>query len=366
MTSRNEIILAAAGSGKTHRLIAEALANPGERVLITTYTRENLAQIEARLWDASNGYSNGVSTMTWFEFLLRDAVKPYQSYMTDILRIRSINFIQEKPRFKKRSDFASYYLDASNNVYSDAVSDLACVLEQASNGCVIHRLEQLYDTILIDEMQDLAGWDLEFVKLLLQSRLRVVLVGDPRQAVYSTNRSSKNSGYRNMGIVKWIDQLERSGLCTRSEMSYSYRCNQEICSFADALFPELPKTQSACNRASRSSGVYFVLTADAPAYKSIYHPQALRWDRRNKKAGPDAFNFGDVKGREFPRVLICPTKPILQYLGGESPLSGVALTKFYVAITRASDSAAILVDTVPLNSSLKVWRPDPVDEPPEE
>lgn len=362
MTLDNEIILAAAGSGKTHRLITEALANPSERVLITTYTRENLAQIQARLWDASNGCMDGISTMTWFEFLLRHAVKPYQSYMTSILRIKSINFIQEKPRFSEKSDFDSYYLDSSGNVYSETVSDLACALEQASDGSVIHRLEQLYDIILIDEMQDLTGWDLEFVELLLRSRLRVVLVGDPRQAVYSTNRSNKNRAFRNMGIVKWIDRLERAGLCVRSTMPQSYRCNQEICSFADALFPELPRTQSVCNRTSRASGVYFVLASDAPMYRRIYHPQALRWDRRSKKAGPDALNFGDVKGREFPRVLIYPTRPMLKYLEGGELLSGIALTKFYVAVTRASVSVAILVDKVLSNTSLTVWKPDQADQ----
>lgn len=49
----NRAIIAAAGSGKTGYVIAQALAAPpGRRVLITTYTRENRAQILRRFGDA--------------------------------------------------------------------------------------------------------------------------------------------------------------------------------------------------------------------------------------------------------------------------------------------------------------------------
>src|SRR5689334_23030018 len=92
MPSANEVVIAAAGSGKTKRLIDEALADRSKRVLIVTYTRENLREIESRLWKAAGTEPHQVISMTWFEFLLREVVKPYQAYKTDILRIRSINF----------------------------------------------------------------------------------------------------------------------------------------------------------------------------------------------------------------------------------------------------------------------------------
>lgn len=357
MTSSNEVILAAAGSGKTRRLIVEAVNDPGERVLVTTYTRENMEEIRRRLWSASNGVPHAVSTKTWFEFLLQDAIKPYQSYKTDILRVQSIDFVTAKPMYKRKEDFESYYLDSANNVYSDTASDLACVLNDVSGGKVVHRLEQLYDAILIDEMQDLAGWDLNFVELLLKSRLRVLLVGDPRQAVYSTNRSNKNSQYKNAGVVDWIDKLIHAGLCTRSELAVSYRCSQAICDFADALFPTLPSTRSAHHSSTMSSGVHLVKPYDVARYEEIFHPQSLRWDRRNKAAGPNALNFGDVKGREFSRVLVHPTGAIRKYLECGESLEGVALTKFYVAITRASDSVGIVTDKAAANQSLNFWSP---------
>lgn len=360
MISSNEAVLAAAGSGKTRRLITEATSAQNKRVLITTYTRENLAEIEARLWSAPHGKACAVSAMTWFEFLLRDAVKPYQSFETEILRIRSIDFVTEKPRYAKRENFESYYLDSLSNIYSDEVSDLACKLNDVSEGKVIQRLEQLYDTILIDEMQDLAGWDLDFVELLLKSHIRIVLVGDPRQSVYSTNRTSKNKNYRGMGITSWIDKLQRQNLCSKKKLSVSYRCSQTICDFADALFPGLPATMSCYKSIADSSGVYFVRREDVERYIEVFRPQCLRWNKSNRKAGPDARNFGDVKGKEFRRVLIYPTSNILHYLENGKPLTGIALAKFYVAITRASDSVGIVADKSIPNSSLRVWSPNEI------
>jgi DNA helicase II / ATP-dependent DNA helicase PcrA len=158
MASRNEAIIAAAGSGKTEYILNAALANPATRSLIVTYTNENLREINARLWVKANGPPN-VSTMTWFEFLLRHGVKPYQSYRTRICRIRSINFLPTGvPRYMRRNDFENYYLDDADNVYRDAVSDLAVVLDQASGGKVVTRLEGIYGKLFIDEVQDLAGW----------------------------------------------------------------------------------------------------------------------------------------------------------------------------------------------------------------
>jgi superfamily I DNA/RNA helicase len=360
MTSSNEVVLAAAGSGKTRRLIAEALSDQDSRVLITTYTRENLAEIEARLWSAPHGKTCTIAAMTWFEFLLRDAIKPYQSFKTEILRIRSINFATKKPMYAKKSSFESYYLDSSDNIYSDEVSDMACMLNDVSKGKVIRRLEQLYDTILIDEMQDLAGWDLDFVELLLKSNIRIVLVGDPRQAVYSTNRTSKNKNYRGMRITGWIDKLQRKNLCSKKDLLVSYRCSQTICDFADALFPDLPSTTSCHKSIVDSSGVYFVRREDVERYIEAFRPQCLRWNKSNVRTGSNARNFGDVKGKEFRRVLIYPTAKILNYLESGKPLEGIALAKFYVAITRASDSVGIVTDKSVSDSSLRVWSPNEI------
>ena len=360
MTSTNEVIIAAAGSGKTEYLLETALADPAVRSLIVTYTNENLREINSRLWAKAGGQPPNVTAVTWFEFLLRHGVKPYQSYKTSIGRIRSVNFVTENPPFAKRSDFDSYYLDSADNVYSDAVSDLAFVLDDVSGGKVIDRLRGIYDKILVDEVQDLAGYDLEFLQLLLSSNVPVVMVGDPRQAVYLTNRSNKNSQFRGAKLVDWLAAREKDGLCLCKSMDINYRCNQTICDFADSVFPGMPNTKSGNLAELEHMGVVLVHEDHLLVYRDVHDPQELRWNRRAPLTGPNARNYGEVKGHSFDRVLIHPTSPITEFIEKGSMLKEVAAAKFYVAVTRARHSVAIVTKKDTTSSAIPFWLPDDV------
>ena len=357
MASANEAIIAAAGSGKTKHILDVALDDPSVRSLIVTYTTENLREINTRLWEKAGGPAHNVTTMSWFEFLLRDGVKPYQSYKTRINRIRSIDFITQNPPFSRRDDFESYYLDSADNVYSDAVSDLAVVLNEDSGGKVIRRLEAIYDRIFVDEVQDLAGWDLEFLHLLLSSKMQVVVVGDPRQAVYSTNRSNKHSGFRGAKFMDWLKAREKDGLCVIQTMDTSHRCNQAICDFADSIYPSMPKTKSTNLGGPEHQGIVFVHQNHLEAYLDAYPAQELRWDRRSSLAGPAARNFGQVKGQSFDRVLIHPTDTITAFVEKGTALKERTAAKFYVAVTRARHSVAIVSKKKSSATSIPFWSP---------
>lgn len=357
MPSANAALIAAAGSGKTTRLVAEALAGPDSRVLITTFTLENLAEIDGGLWREAGGTPHNVTTMSWFEFLLREGVKPYQSYKTEILSIRSINFDSQRNRFAKKTDFDRFYVDSARNLYKDTVSELVCALDDASGGKVMARLAACFDQIFIDEVQDLAGYDLELLERLLKLGIRVFCVGDPRQGVYMTNTSAKNKGLRRAEIVSWIESKQKAGLLTMSTLSESYRCNQPICDYADGLYPDLPATASKNTQVMPDMGVHLVHVDHLDAYRTAFAPQELRWDKRNKVAGPGALNFGEVKGKSFDRVLIHPTGPMTAYVESGADLAAGARAKFYVAVTRARHSVAILTDKSPSKSGLTVWAP---------
>lgn len=358
MASANEAIIAAAGSGKTERILNAALADPSVQSLIVTYTKENLREINSRLWGMAGGQPPNVATMTWFEFLLRHGVKPYQSYKTSIGRIRSVNFVTDNPPFAKRENFESYYLDSGDNVYRDAVSDLAFVLDGASGGKVVNRLEGIYRKVFVDEVQDLAGYDLEFLQLLLSSTIQVVMVGDPRQAVYLTNRSQKNSQFRGAKLVDWLHAREKSDLCVVRSIDVSHRCNQAICDFADGIYLAMPKTKSTNVDQPEHMGIVLVHEDHLAAYCAAHHPQELRWDRRAKRAGPTARNFGQVKGQSFDRVLIHPTSTITDFIEKGTTLADVTAAKFYVAVTRARHSVAVVTKTKSTSTSIPFWSPD--------
>ena len=68
-------------------------------------------------------------------------------------------------------------------------------------GLVIDRLEHIYDCIYIDEVQDLAGYDFDFLELMLLSKVKLIVVGDSRQATYFTNCAPKNVKFKGKNIV---------------------------------------------------------------------------------------------------------------------------------------------------------------------
>lgn len=78
------------------------------------------------------------------------------------------------------------------------------------------------------------------IELLLMKALAeaisVIAVGDPRQATYVTNNSSKNKGVSRSHITTWLAEKEKEGLIRIEERKESWRSNQAICDFADALY----------------------------------------------------------------------------------------------------------------------------------
>jgi ATP-dependent DNA helicase UvrD/PcrA len=170
--------------------------------------------------------------------------------------------------------------------------------------------------VYIDELQDLAGYDLEFLDLLFTSPIKVIVVGDPRQHTYATNQASKNKRYRGNSIVDWLNQ--RQAICPIELRTESWRCNQEICDWADALYPELPRTASRNLDRTGHDGVFLLAAEHVSEYTKKYHPTILRWDKRADTQGLQAMNIGVSKGSTFDRVLIFPTNPITQYLEAHS------------------------------------------------
>src|ERR1039458_3280831 len=185
--SPNVAIIAAAGARKTQTVIDAALADPSQRVLITTYTNENLRQLATRIEQSEGVVPAHVRIAGWFSFLLSDGVRPYQrSLFNEAGVVAGLNFVGQRHKFAKGGT-REYFIDRNHDVYRDGVADLVCTLDAASAGSVIRRLEAIYDHIYIDEDPDLAGYDLDFLDLLFASRIAVTVVGDPRQYTFATN-----------------------------------------------------------------------------------------------------------------------------------------------------------------------------------
>ncbi|GAB1596835.1 UvrD-helicase domain-containing protein [Lysobacter claricitrinus] len=350
----NTAILACAGSRKTETVIDHALSTK-ERSLILTFTAENQKQIVHRIRERMGVVPPNVVVMGWFAFLINECAKPYQRALTgQPFKIAGLNFKGRRARYTPKTSL-HFYLDSESRLYRDETADFVVQLNQASAGAVKRRLEAIYDRILIDEVQDLTGYDLDVLDMLLASRICVTLVGDPRQHTFSTNLNRRHAKFSGVGMLDWLKA--RRSICSIEERSESYRCNQAICDFADALYPALPRTTSRNYECTGHDGVFGVGADRVAEYVKKWSPVVLRHDRNSDTAGLPALNFGVSKGSTFDRVLIFPTAPILTYLAKRDPSRLKSPEKLYVAVTRARFSVAFVVTPISRAAmiSLPVW-----------
>ena len=341
----NLCVLAAAGSRKTTYIVEQALeAHKSKRILVTTYTNQNVEQIETSIIKKVGVVPPNISVLSWFRFLLQDGVRPYQRSLTGLPRVIALNtYVQNGIRYTPKAKVDEYYFDSKGNIYSEYVSEFCVEVNKASNGKIVKRLESIYDTILIDEIQDMGGWDLDFLELLLGSTIKLVIVGDPRQSTLRTNtRSQRNRQYRGPDIARWFVKKQSQGLCQIDERTTCFRCNQAICDFADALYPNLPKTTSRTNEITGHDGVFCINKIDVLEYVRKYNPVVLRYNRNSNTMDLDAKNIGISKGQTFDRVLIFPTHGMKTYLRTKNPALAGDIDKLYVAVTRARYSVAFV------------------------
>lgn len=341
---KNKVIVACAGSGKTTYIVDEALKLRNKRILLTTYTVENLDQIKAYFIEKKGCVPSNVSIQTWFSFLFQDGARPYQNYMTDRGRVQSINFLEPGKALRYVPETEdSHYLTEKNYLYKDKVSKFTCKCDEKSNGLVIRRLAKIYDYIFIDELQDFAGWDLNLLEELFKSGIVIIAVGDPRQATFSTNNSSKNNQYRKSDVYLWLKKREKTKNIIIEEKADCYRCNQQICNFSDDLFPDLSKTKSMNNFVTGHDGIYWMEQGNVNEYISKYKPTVLRFSKATKTMDLSAINIGLSKGRTYDRVLIFATNPMQKYLETADLTKAGDKIKLYIAVTRARYSAAFVV-----------------------
>jgi DNA helicase II / ATP-dependent DNA helicase PcrA len=377
MPKKNKLIIATAGAGKTTFLVREALNISNGNVLITTFTNANEAEIRSKLINENNCGAFIPSNITiepWFTFLLKHGVRPYQgSYDVKLFdkNICGLDFQMGKSGCKnplskgktkyywgENENFERFYFTLTYRIYSDKLSKFVIECNNKSNGNVIDRLSRIYSHIFIDEVQDLAGYDLELLKLLFKSSINIILVGDPRQVTYLTHHEPKYKPYKNGRIKEFVAEKCKSLKCDIDEttLKYSHRNNKEICDFSSKLFPKLPISEPCdcfeCRKYTTvHRGVFIIRENQVTDYKIKF--SGLTTLRYNESVSPE-WNFGKSKGLTFERVLIYVSKTIIQYLkdgmltkvvkGKE--INAFDIAKFYVAVTRARHSVAIVYNYV--------------------
>jgi len=341
---KNKLIIAAAGSGKTTFIVNQALINTDFNILIVTFTENNEKAIRNKIVQLNGHIPKNITIKTWYSFLINHGAKPYQSVFLDC-SINGLILSEGISAIGSKDDSYEHYFDNDGKIYSDKLSKFVYKCDTKSSGLVISRITKIFKYIYIDEYQDLAGYDYEIVELLLNNNnINTFIVGDPRQVTYRTNRSSKNSKKYNILSDFIMDKCGRCCEIDNYTLSKSWRNCEKICNISSNLYPNYQPCVSGCNYNVDNQGVFLIDKNDTQAYINSFSPMQLRWNRKIQVvSNTPVQNMGESKGLEYDRVLIYPTKGMINWLKNPScVLSDESRAKFYVALTRARYSAAIV------------------------
>lgn len=358
-----KLMIAAAGAGKTTFLVTEALKIHDKKVLITTFTDENVREIKKKFIEINGFIPNNIHIKGWFSFLLQECLKPYQCVLNNDLFGKKIGFNywtdgqsglkyywKGRPIYWGEKDFLNHFFDSNLSIYSDKISKFIVRIYEKDNQLIFQRLAKIYGYIFIDEIQDLAGYDLDIVKNIYASLQNVIAVGDPRQTTYSTHHSQKYEKY-SKGKIKNYFLEHLNGICEIDEVTLckSHRNEHIICQISSQLFPEFAPSESCecCNDSHIVHlGIFYIPESKHLSYLEKYTPTQLRWDARSKKVNAlyPAMNIGSSKGLTFERVILYPTKQMIEWFKDETiSFEQQTQSKFYVGLTRAKYSLGILI-----------------------
>lgn len=347
-----KLMIAAAGAGKTTFLINKALSETNGKVLVTTFTIENCAEIKRKLI-AENGFiPSHITVKTWFDFLLNDCLRPYQCVLSEKLHNLNIGFMyieggQSALRTKETS--FQHYFTKDWKIFSDKVSKFIIKTHEKDNNLIFNRLSRLYKHMYIDEVQDLSGYDFDIITNILNYVDNVILVGDPRQCTYSTNNLPKYKPYNNGGIKEFRNKFWKD-ICELDEstLNCSHRNEKIICNLSSLLYQTYTPTSSCacCIDNDEHLGIYLIPKSKLENYLEQYSPVQLRLTASTKvNTNYSYMNMGVAKGLTLDRVLLYPTKDMVDWLSNHNhELADSTRAKFYVGLTRPKLSLGVLLD----------------------
>lgn len=319
------LILAVAGAGKTTYLVNQI--NLTRRYLIVTYTNNNVNNLKTKIIRSFGYFPNNVTLMSYFQFLWSVCYCPY---LKDKYNAKGITFEtpNENTRYIRNDTF---YKTSNGYLYHNRIAKL-CQEEQLCQ-LIANRIDKYFDCFYFDEIQDLAGYDFNFVSNIIPQNSDVLFVGDFFQHTINTSRDGNlNRGLYN-DYNSFCNKWAYVGLSIdTTTLNKSHRCTSNVCEFV--------QNNLGVNIGSykqEESSIIFVdqqLDTDELVNRGL---PFLFFRNRNKYLC-NGMNWGESKGLDlFDDVAIVLHKDVLAKYQTNTlnHLAAVTRNKLYVACTRA-------------------------------
>lgn len=318
-----DLILAVAGSGKTSYIIDKL--DLEKRHLLITYTINNVHNLRTRIIKKWGYFPQNIRLFSYYHFLYAFCYKPY---LHKKISAKGVNFKPNGERFARN---LARYIDSGNRLYSNRISKFFEFENILSN--IENRLSKYFDQILIDEIQDFAGHDFNFLKTLVKAETHITFVGDFYQHTFDTSRDGNVNGNIHDDYLDYQNRLVSMGLQSdTTRLIKSYRCSPTICNFISKNFNI--KIESYCDDETKIRFVENGNEADTIFMNDnivkIFYQEHYKYDCYSR-------NWGGCKGEDQYRnvCVVLNATSLEKYRKNQLvELPQQSKNKLYVAITR--------------------------------
>lgn len=324
-----QLVLAVAGSGKT-RSIVERLT-PDSRAIIVTYTTNNADTLRSRILAKFGVIPENVKVLTYFTFVYNFCYLPIFQLEH---KNRGIIFDINPPKVKGvTAESLSYYQSRSGYLYSQR---LAMLLNRpGALTQVIQRLEEFYDYLVVDEIQDFGSHDIELLLGLAKARVNVLFVGDYYQHTFIAGQDgAKGRGLYKTGYEAYVGYFRNNSdlVVDTTSLQNSWRCSPTICQFVTdkleiGMGSNLAKETSVSNLFDSETDAKWVL--ENHEIKKLFLQKSYDYNCSSA-------NWGESKGSEFPDVCVVFSDEMAKVFEADKPkFAPMTRSKLYVALTRS-------------------------------
>ncbi len=327
----NRVVFAVAGSGKTSTIINQIQAD--SRCLINTYTDNNTRHLQKKVIAKFGNIPTGVRILSYFTFLYSFCYRPILGAI-EKTPSKGMNFTRTLPMkcARARKTERAHWWDDENRLFANRLAKL--ILNYFSKSEVIDRIEHFFDFVCIDEVQDFAANDFNFICSLIKAEVEFLLVGDFFQHTFDTSRD----GSTNMNLYndydKYREKLKKRGFEVKTDvLTHSHRCSPSVCEFVNdnlGIQIESHRDDTVEVKLLEDKDEINAIVGDCNVVKLFYSKC------RNYKGFTD--NWGNTKGLDDFQDVCVVLNPNSYEAFTNNWLSELAPTtknKLYVACTRA-------------------------------
>jgi DNA helicase-2/ATP-dependent DNA helicase PcrA len=331
------VIFSVAGSGKT-TLLVDALSLE-RRFLVVTFTENNFVNLRRKIVGKFGYLPANIGLYTYFSFLHSFCYRPLLAMR---MRTKGLNWDSPPEWTSKlaRTD-DRYYLDQTRRIYKGRLAKLI----ESKGGLpeAVERVAKYYDVVCVDEVQDFAGHDFNFLASLASSSLGVLLVGDFYQHTFDTSRDGPTNRTLHDDYQKYRARFKGMGVSIDDvTLKKSRRCPPAVCGFIRESIGIDIESHGGCD-------YEVVLVEDAQRAEELYSSATTvkLFYMQHEKYVCYSQNWGGSKGNDhYGDVCVVLNATTMKAFkkGGLKDLAPTTKNKFYVACSRARGNLYFVPD----------------------